>query len=500
MVSLPRRTHLAGLFLTLLALLVGTTILVGAGAFWLIREDARAFAGRSAEERVSRVFEKVKEDGSPYRSEAYLFFQMLEGPSRPALNMPPMALSPGDAPAPVRDGEPVNAVGEPATGTQEAERLYMLDPVDGGPPEWWPYSVSGTSHPIQDNYVELRATTVQMTAAEPRLIRSEYVGAERVWPGSGARLVVFQKVETIGPLHRRVAGLTGIVLLGLIFLSGLAVLLAQRRFWRRVQQINTVCNDIAVKGELGRRVPDSEGDALGLVGQNINRMLREIEDRSRLIATQDHFLAHDYRLPIANIIASCNNLLETARDEEANGLRRILALARQMDQSSHERLELYRFDRDLQQGDKSSLEKLDLREIAEEAADGNWVDAEAREIEVVVEGPSGVFTMGSRSLVLRALGNLTRNAIQHSAQGLRVDVRVTAEGGPAVEIRDRGEGMSEADIAAVTGPNEGIRSTSGGFGLGLALVRGVAKAHRGEFTLANASPGLVARLKFVPLA
>ena len=49
MVSLPRRTHLAGLFLTLFALLVVTTILVGAGAFWLIREDARDFAGRSAE-------------------------------------------------------------------------------------------------------------------------------------------------------------------------------------------------------------------------------------------------------------------------------------------------------------------------------------------------------------------------------------------------------------------------------------------------------------------
>lgn len=482
--SSPRdRTYFAGLFLTLLLLLVVMMGLAGVGAYWLIREDARAFASRSAEDRVSRVFDKMHAMGPPYRSEARIFFALLDGRAAPVSDA---------APAPIATASEIGAV--------DAERVYMFDPADGGAPEWWPYAISGDVVGVGDNLVQLHSTTTVLGVAGARRLDADYVGAERVWPGSGARLVALQRVEAIGILHQRVAGLTAAILLALIVVSGLAVMLAQRRFWRRVQRINGVCADIAADGDLGQRVPEDGGDALGLVGQNINRMLGEIEDRSRLVATQDRFLDHDYRLPIADIIASCNILLSSAPPSGplVQGLNRILVLARQMDQASQERLELYRFDRDIQRGDTTGLERLDLREIAQEAVDGNWVEAEKRQVVAVVDGATEVFVMGSRSLILRALGNLTRNAIQHSPPGARVDVRVIAGDSPAVEIRDRGEGMSASGIAEVCGANAGVLSTTGGSGLGLALVRGVAKAHKGEFSLANASPGLVAQLKFLP--
>jgi|GEM_PF-4886908 len=477
------KLHLAGLFATLLALLVATAVLIGLGAYWLIREDARTFASQQAETRVARVFDKMNAVLAPEASAAHIYFALLDG----------------------RTAAPANGTGEivpykPALDL-DPERIYVLYPEDGSAPIWWPFEPSSKIETLGEGLFALNSVSVRIGEADAsRSASSDYLGRQRVWPGGKARLLVFEKVDAIGPLHQRVAWLTGATLLALILASSIAVAVAQRRFWTRVNEINEGCEMIAEGGQLGLRVPEKADDALGLIGQNINRMLAEIEERGRLIAMQERFLDHDYRVPITEIVSSCNMLLggTASSDEELNqGLRRVLELAKRMDAGLAERLELYRFDRDVHQGDYSGMEQLSLREIVDEAVDGNLADAEARNVSVIVNGERDLAINGSRSLVVRALGNLIRNAIQHSEVGGRVEVTINSADGPGVDVRDFGKGMPPERIAEATGSSLRLRSTTNGTGLGLALVRGVMKAHDGSFTITNGSRGLTARVNFV---
>lgn len=86
---------------------------------------------------------------------------------------------------------------------------------------------------------------------------------------------------------------------------------------------------------------------------------------------------------------------------------------------------------------------------------------------------------GSRRGLVHALGNVVRNAIEHSPQGRPVLVRVTAEGARAiVDVHDDGPGVSPPLRARVFEPFYSTRP--GGDGLGLAVSAAVVHAHGGR--------------------
>lgn len=82
----------------------------------------------------------------------------------------------------------------------------------------------------------------------------------------------------------------------------------------------------------------------------------------------------------------------------------------------------------------------------------------------------------------RALGNLLDNACQHG-QGQAVQLRLSLlpRGACRLEVSDRGSGIPEADIEGMFEPfrraDPARQAATGGVGLGLAIVRELAKAH-----------------------
>jgi signal transduction histidine kinase len=89
--------------------------------------------------------------------------------------------------------------------------------------------------------------------------------------------------------------------------------------------------------------------------------------------------------------------------------------------------------------------------------------------------------MGDPQLLRRMIRNLLENAARHGLPP--VGVTVTREGGGAVlAVTDGGNGVPEADRERVFTPFQRLPSceASGGAGLGLALVRQIARRHGGE--------------------
>jgi signal transduction histidine kinase len=89
----------------------------------------------------------------------------------------------------------------------------------------------------------------------------------------------------------------------------------------------------------------------------------------------------------------------------------------------------------------------------------------------------------------QVLDNLIGNAIGHSQPGGAVDVIARRDGTSiVVEVTDEGDGIPGADLERMFEPGVRLTSDRPGSGLGLAVVRAIARAHGGEVEV-ESTPG-----------
>ena len=143
-----------------------------------------------------------------------------------------------------------------------------------------------------------------------------------------------------------------------------------------------------------------------------------------------------------------------------------------------------------QPGQRSQLELASLLEsVLDEAAE---TGADAR-----VERADKVVISGDPVGLRRLVSNLVENAIKYGGQARGRLSQI--DGHAIIEIEDDGPGVPAAEMERVFEPfyrREPSRSReTGGIGLGLAVVRSVARAHGGDVTLHNREGGgLTARV------
>jgi signal transduction histidine kinase len=316
----------------------------------------------------------------------------------------------------------------------------------------------------------------------------------------GYRLLVGRDISDAAAFRRQVRSAllwAGLIALCVGLLGGTVM---SRNMLRRVEQVNRTSERV-ITGNLSDRVPvHGTSDEFDQLAANLNRMLDQIERLMTAMREVTDDVAHDLKTPLSRLRAR----LERALVEPPGVSSQRKAIRAAIDEA--DRL-LATFNAllsiaELESGARTELtEALDLSEVVRSAAELYEPVAEERGFFLTVTTHPGVRIRGDRHLLAQALANLLDNALKYAGGGEIAIRAFRRDGRAALEVADHGPGIPEADRGAVLDRFvrlERSRSTPGN-GLGLSLVRAIARRHDGSVVLEDNAPGLRARLEFTAL-
>jgi signal transduction histidine kinase len=133
-------------------------------------------------------------------------------------------------------------------------------------------------------------------------------------------------------------------------------------------------------------------------------------------------------------------------------------------------------------------EQVELSALAREAAEDLGPLAISTHKTLEVDEPANpVFVRGNTHAVAAAVSNLIENALNHSPPGGAVRIRVTTT--PSIEVLDSGPGVPPHMREKIFERFWRGETSREGAGLGLAIVRRIMRALRGEVSVADAPGG-----------
>jgi signal transduction histidine kinase len=282
------------------------------------------------------------------------------------------------------------------------------------------------------------------------------------WPGMRMRIMSIMIIVAVG--------------------VGLAAIPIASRLTRRLEALRSGVERWGA-GALALRVDDTGDDEVAIVARTFNAAAARVEE---LLTSQKALLAnasHELRSPLARLRMAIELWLAQPGSDLHAEIVRDLA---EIDQLVEEILLASRLDHSGALPRAGCVDLLGL--AAEEAA---RLDAN---VAPMPEGAGPVEVEGDPKLLRRLIRNLLENAVKHGERPIQIAIEGAADKA-RITVCDHGQGIPpperERVFEAFYRP-AGRAESSGGWGLGLALVRQIAKRHGGG-VFCDAAPGGGAR-------
>ncbi|WP_114950801.1 sensor histidine kinase [Sphingosinicella terrae] len=315
---------------------------------------------------------------------------------------------------------------------------------------------------------------------------------DRPLPG-GARLLVGRDIEDLDEIEEAVRGAAVWLLPALLVLVFVGAALMSRAIGRRLDTLGNAARRV-MDGDLTGRVPvRGPRDDFDRLGATLNAMLDRIEASMESVRRVSDSVAHELRTPLSRLQADLAELRSASPHRAAELRERALAesdrLARMFDA-------VLRIARIEAQRHAVELAPVDLGALLVDAADYHAPLAEDRGIALETKVTDDLTVSGDRDLLFQAVSNLIDNAIKFTPEGgaVSLDARREADA-VVVTLTDTGPGIPPDLLGRLGERFFRAPEAAGiaGFGLGLALVRAVARLHASPLDFTNGKPGLVVR-------
>lgn len=276
----------------------------------------------------------------------------------------------------------------------------------------------------------------------------------------------------------------------LILLPALAVvmILLSYQFVRRtllpVRRITDTVKEIREEADLSRRVDLPDGrDEIYHLADTFDQLLSELQEafaRERQFTSD---VSHELRTPAAVILLQSEELLSdpSLSEPQREQLESIRKKAGDMSAMISQLLLLSRADQGRQVLQK---EPLDISELTMMTAEEQQLLADEKHISIVTDIEPGIVLPADESFFIRLLVNLISNSIAYGREGGTTKVSLHREEQEAVlAVADDGVGIDGKDLPRIWDRfyrADASRGDSSHSGLGLSIVKWIAKEHGGE--------------------
>jgi two-component system OmpR family sensor kinase len=264
------------------------------------------------------------------------------------------------------------------------------------------------------------------------------------------------------------------VLLAMAIVVGLAAYPVVSRITSRLEALRRSVEAWGA-GDHRRRAMVDGRDEIAAVATSFNAAADRADDLLTAHKTLLMHASHELRSPLARLAMAAEMYAGGDDPARSGAMRREIA---ELDALVGEILLASRLDFAAEPGDAERVDCLAL--AAEETARAGVV------LEAVEAAASGFDVLGSPRLLRRMIRNLIDNALKHGAPPVEVELVRGALGGKpgvTIHVRDHGPGIPAGLRERVFEPffrPDGWAEEAGGWGLGLSLVRQIARRHGGE--------------------
>lgn len=205
-------------------------------------------------------------------------------------------------------------------------------------------------------------------------------------------------------------------------------------------------------------------------------------------------LAHDLKTPLTLIGGNAELLLDEELPQSSRKMVETIA-------ASNERARQYVASLlETSAGEDEVFESASLPALFDELIRNTMAIAEARGVCLQTQNGLEGYASIQKDHLLRALGNVVQNAIEHTSAGGNVYLKGSmADGGWQVTVRDEGPGFSKAALqhaAKRLWRGDAARGADGHNGLGLWFAAQAVKTHAGQLELCNCNSGGIVTIKF----
>jgi len=342
---------------------------------------------------------------------------------------------------------------------------------------------------------ELVASNAPLTGPRPIGHRHRAHAPMRRVEGHVARGAWVVVSLSTGPRQRALGALATALAIAAVplFLAALASSRAlARRALRPLLRMTAQADRGSRLGTVGPLGKSGDPREVASLAAAFNRLVARLDT---LLAAERHFTqdaAHELRTPLTVVSGELEYVLAdpnlSARDRDA--LRRAWQQSRELSVLVDALLLLRQADA---LPDAAGGLPVNLSDVAREVTAQSRSAEPARACDLRVEAEDEVLVAGQAPLLTAAVRNLVSNALRFTSAGQPVAVTVSsgATAGMLV-VEDGGPGVRPEETERIFDPfyrSPEARAAGAGFGLGLPLLRRVARAHGGEVMVGRSSLG-----------
>lgn len=257
----------------------------------------------------------------------------------------------------------------------------------------------------------------------------------------------------------------------------------------------------AVRDGKPAQPPDSRATEIASLGHAFEEMRVTLEGKAH-VERYTQALAHEFKAPLSAIRGAAELLAENPPEpDRARFIANLRAESDRLRMIVDRLLELAALE---SRRNGAALTEVPLAGVARKACEISQPTAAAKRVTLSFRAAAEPRVRGETFLLEQAISNLVQNALDFTPTGGTVEVVLRTEGDRAVvTVEDTGPGVPDYALEKIFDrfyslprPDTGRKSS----GLGLSIVREIARLHAGEIALENRTEGGARAVLTLPLA